>query len=101
MNEQTTNDLKTNNLTKYRTEVVELIRLCNLSRMPEKIGEFIEQGVSVEQAREVLMELLAERTKKTEIISTIPQNSGEELMMQVAKSRRHLKYITKGEKQNE
>ncbi|WP_264688349.1 S49 family peptidase [Wolbachia endosymbiont (group A) of Sympetrum striolatum] len=101
MNEQTTNDLETDNLTKYRTEVLELIRLCNISKMPEKIGEFIEQGVSVEQAREVLMELLAERTKKTEIISTIPQNSGEELMMQVAKSRRHLKYITKGEKQNE
>jgi ClpP class serine protease len=89
MNEQTTTGLKeeTDNLTKYRTEVLELIRLCNLSRMPEKIGEFIEQGVSVEQAREVLMELLAERTKKTEILSAIPQNSGEELMIQVAKSR--------------
>lgn len=88
MNEQTTNDLETDNLTKYRTEVLELIRLCNLSKMQEKIGEFIEQSVSVEQAREVLMELLAERTKKTEILSAIPQNLGEELMMQVAKSRR-------------
>ncbi len=88
MNEQTTTDLETDNLTKYRNEVLELIRLCNLSRMPEKIGEFIEQGVSVEQAREVLMELLAERTKKTEILSAIPQNSGEELMIQVARSRR-------------
>ncbi|WP_264686238.1 S49 family peptidase [Wolbachia endosymbiont (group B) of Polyommatus icarus] len=87
MNEQTTNDLETDNLTKYRTEVLELIRLCNLSKVPEKIEEFIEQGVSVEQAREVLMELLAERTKKTEILSAIPQNSGEELMMQVAKAR--------------
>ncbi|MBR9984215.1 MAG: S49 family peptidase [Wolbachia endosymbiont of Homalodisca vitripennis] len=89
MNEQTTNNVKeeTDNLTKYRSEVVELIRLCNLSRMPEKIGEFIEQGVSIEKAREVLMELLAERTKKTEILSAIPQNSGEELMIQVAKSR--------------
>ncbi len=89
MNEQTTNNVKeeTDNLTKYRSEVLELIRLCNLSKMPEKIGEFIEQSVSVEQAREVLMELLAERAKKTEILSAIPQNSGEELMMQVAKSR--------------
>ncbi|WP_264376242.1 MULTISPECIES: S49 family peptidase [unclassified Wolbachia] len=87
MNEQTTNDLETDNLTKYRSEVLELIRLCNLSKMPEKIGEFIEESVSVEQAREVLMELLAERTKKTEILSAIPQNSGEELMMQVAKAR--------------
>ncbi len=89
MNEQTTNNVKeeTDNLTKYRSEVLELIRLCNLSKMPEKIGEFIEQSVSVEQAREVLMELPAERAKKTEILSAIPQNSGEELMMQVAKSR--------------
>lgn len=92
MNKQTTtdleiDDLETDNLTKYRTEIVELIRLCNLSRMPEKIGEFIEQGVSIEQAREVLMELLAERTKKTEILSAIPQNSQEDLMTQVAKSR--------------
>jgi len=87
MNEQTRTDLETDNLTKYRNEVLELMRLCNLSRMPEKIGEFIEQSVSVEQAREVLMELLAERTKKTEILSAIPQNSGEELMMQIAKSR--------------
>ncbi|WP_265030429.1 S49 family peptidase [Wolbachia endosymbiont (group B) of Athalia cordata] len=88
MNEQTTTDLETDNLTKYRNEVLELIRLCNLSRMPEKIGEFIEQSVSVEQAREVLMELLAERTKKTEILSAIPQNSGEDLTIQVARSRR-------------
>lgn len=90
MSERTTPDLETDNLTnkvKYRTEVLELIRLCNLSRMPEKIGEFIEQGVSIEQAREVLMELLAERTTKAEIFSALPQNSGEELMMQVAKSR--------------
>lgn len=92
MNEQTTTDLKeeTDNLTnkiKYRTEVLELIRLCNISKMPEKVKEFIEQGVSVEQAREVLMELLAERTKKTEILSTIPQNTPEDLMMQVARTR--------------
>ncbi|WP_264331202.1 S49 family peptidase [Wolbachia endosymbiont (group B) of Erebia ligea] len=70
-----------------RREILEIIRLCNVSKMPEKIGEFIEQSVSVEQAREVLMELLAERTKKTEILSAISQNSGEDLMTQVAKSR--------------
>ncbi|WP_353286462.1 S49 family peptidase [Wolbachia endosymbiont (group A) of Crataerina pallida] len=71
-----------------RREVLEIIRLCNVSKMPEKIGEFIEQSVSVEQAREVLMELLAERTKKTEILSAVPQNSQEDLMTQVARSRR-------------
>lgn len=70
-----------------RREILEIIRLCNVSKMPEKIGEFIEQSVSVEQAREVLMELLAERTKKTEILSAVPQNSQEDLMTQVARSR--------------
>ncbi|MBC6685697.1 S49 family peptidase [Wolbachia pipientis] len=70
-----------------RKEVLEVIRLCNLSKMPEKIGEFIEQGVNAKQAQEILMSILAERTKKTEILSTIPQNTPEDLMMQVAKSR--------------
>ncbi|WP_143689024.1 S49 family peptidase [Wolbachia endosymbiont of Nilaparvata lugens] len=90
MNEQTITDLKeeTNNLTKYRTEVLELIRLCNISKMPEKIGEFIEQNVSSKQAQEILMSILAERTMKTEILSTLPQNSSEDLMIQVARSRR-------------
>ncbi|WP_341823847.1 S49 family peptidase [Wolbachia endosymbiont (group A) of Agelastica alni] len=83
----TTNELTEEGYENCRREILEIIRLCNVSKMPEKIGEFIEQGVSVEQAREVLMELLAERTKKTEILSAIPQNSGEELMMQVAKAR--------------
>ncbi|MFP3020225.1 S49 family peptidase [Wolbachia endosymbiont (group A) of Pogonocherus hispidulus] len=70
-----------------RKEVLEVIRLCNLSKMPEKIGEFIEQDVNAKQAQEILMSILAERTKKTEILSTIPQSSSEDLMMQVAKSR--------------
>ncbi len=70
-----------------RREILEIIRLCNVSKMPEKIGEFIEQSVSVEQAREVLMELLAERTTKDKIFSTLPQNSSEDLMIQVAKAR--------------
>ncbi|WP_264686492.1 S49 family peptidase [Wolbachia endosymbiont (group B) of Rhopobota naevana] len=83
----TTNELTEEGYENCRREILEIIRLCNVSKMPEKIGEFIEQGVSIEQAREVLMELLAEQTKKTEILSAIPQNSGEELMMQVAKSR--------------
>ncbi|WP_349966986.1 S49 family peptidase [Wolbachia endosymbiont of Armadillidium arcangelii] len=93
MNEKTTTDLETDNLTNkikndsYRTEVLELIRLCNLSKMPEKIGEFIEQDVNAKQAQEILMSILAERTKKTEILSTIPQNTPEDLMMQVARTR--------------
>ncbi|WP_333023972.1 S49 family peptidase [Wolbachia endosymbiont of Pentidionis agamae] len=68
-----------------RTEILELIRLCNLSRMPEKITEFIEQGVSNKQAQEILMSILAERTMKTEILSTLPQS--EDFVMQAAKAR--------------
>lgn len=83
----TTNELTEEGYENCRREILEIIRLCNISKMPEKIGEFIEQSVSVEQAREVLMELLAERTKKTEILSAISQNSGEDLMIQVARSR--------------
>ncbi|WP_253302200.1 MULTISPECIES: S49 family peptidase [unclassified Wolbachia] len=72
-----------------RREILEIIRLCNLSKMPEKIGEFIEQNVNAKQAQEILMSILAERTKKTEILSTIPQSSSEDLMMQVAKTRQN------------
>ncbi|WP_233641142.1 hypothetical protein [Wolbachia endosymbiont of Drosophila innubila] len=35
--------------------------------MPEKIGEFIEQDVNANK-QEILMSILAERTKKTEIL---------------------------------
>jgi signal peptide peptidase SppA len=72
---------------KYRTKVLEIARLCNLSKMPEKLLEFVEQGTSTEEAREILMSTLAERTMKTEILSTLPQGSSENLMMQAAKSR--------------
>ncbi|WP_265014740.1 S49 family peptidase [Wolbachia endosymbiont (group B) of Camptogramma bilineatum] len=83
----TTNELTDEGYENCRREILEIIRLCNVSKMPEKIGEFIEQSVSVEQAREVLMELLAERTAKAEIFSALPQNSSEDLMIQVAKAR--------------
>ncbi|NEV49437.1 S49 family peptidase [Wolbachia pipientis] len=72
-----------------RREILEVVRLCNLSKMPEKIGEFIEQDVNAKQAQEILMSILAERTKKTGILSTIPQNTPEDLMMQVAKVRQN------------
>ncbi len=72
-----------------RGEILEIIRLCNLSKMPEKIGEFIEQNVNAKQAQEILMSILAERTKKTEILSTIPQSSPEDLMMEVVKARQN------------
>ncbi|WP_339045280.1 S49 family peptidase [Candidatus Mesenet endosymbiont of Agriotes lineatus] len=71
----------------YRTEVLELVRLCNLSRMPEKLGEFIEQNISAVEAREILMTTLAQQATKTEILSTLQTNVQEDLVIQVAKSR--------------
>ncbi|WP_250294708.1 S49 family peptidase [Wolbachia endosymbiont of Oedothorax gibbosus] len=72
-----------------RGEILEIIRLCNLSKMPEKIGEFIKQEMNPKQVQEVLMSILAKQTEKTEILSTIPQNTPEDLMMQVAKARQN------------
>ncbi|NSX83703.1 S49 family peptidase [Wolbachia endosymbiont of Atemnus politus] len=74
---------------KCHNEVLEIIRLCNLSKMPEKIEEFIKQEMNPKQVQEVLMSILAKQTEKTEILSTIPQNSAEDLMMQVAKARQN------------
>lgn len=100
MNEQTTatkaetinpNDLieqgKHIGYEKCSAEVLEIIRLCNLSKMPEKITEFIEQKASVEQVRESLMSIILERTMNTEILSTLPQDSPESLVMKAAKAR--------------
>ncbi|MDN5248207.1 MAG: S49 family peptidase [Wolbachia endosymbiont of Tyrophagus putrescentiae] len=75
---------------KYRAKVSEIAHLCRASHMPEKLLEFVEQGVSVEQAREILMSILAERTMKAEILSTLPQNSSEDLVIQAAKARAKL-----------
>ena len=60
--------------------------------MPEKLGDFIEHNIPVNEAREQLMQLLADRTG-TEILSTVileptPQ---ENPVIQAAKARSHMK----------
>ncbi|WP_339048067.1 S49 family peptidase [Candidatus Mesenet endosymbiont of Phosphuga atrata] len=70
-----------------RNEILEMIRLCNLSRMPERLGEFIEQNISAVEAREILMTTLAQQATKTEILSTLQTDVQEDLVIQVAKSR--------------
>ncbi|MDG7056612.1 MAG: S49 family peptidase [Wolbachia endosymbiont of Penenirmus auritus] len=72
---------------KCHSEILEIIGLCKLSKMPEKIEEFIKQEMNPKQVKEVLMSILTKQTEKTEILSAIPQNSVEDLMMQVARSR--------------
>ena len=72
----------------YHAEALEIFRLCKLSKMPEKLGDFIEKNIPVNEAREQLMQLLADRTG-TEILSTVsleptPQ---ENPVIQAAKAR--------------
>jgi signal peptide peptidase SppA len=76
----------------YQAETLELFRLCKLSKMPEKLGDFLEQNIPVNEAREQLMQLLADRTS-LEILSTVsfeptPQ---ENPVIQAAKARSHMK----------
>lgn len=85
--DKTMTEQKAQTIEKYRAEVLEIGRLCNISKMPEKLLEFVEQGISVEQAREILISTLAERTTKAEIFSALPQDSSENLMMKAAKAR--------------
>ena len=76
----------------YQTEALELFRLCKLSKMPEKLGDFIEQNIPVNEAREHLMQLLADRTG-LEILSTVSleQTPQENPVIQAAKARSHMK----------
>ena len=76
----------------YHAEALEIFRLCKLSKMPEKLGDFLEQNIPVNEAREQLMQLLADRTG-LEILSTVsleptPQ---ENPVIQAAKARSHMK----------
>ena len=43
----------------YRKKVMELDRICTMANMPQKLGYFVEQDMSVEEVREELMQLLA------------------------------------------
>jgi signal peptide peptidase SppA len=57
------------NPTSYKAEIVEIAKLCKLAKMPEKLAEFVESGISVEEARDSLMKALASKTE--DIRSTI------------------------------
>jgi signal peptide peptidase SppA len=56
----------------FRTDMAEISRLCRLAKMPEKLAEFVESGVSIDEARDSLMKALASKTE--EIRSTISAN---------------------------
>lgn len=71
----------------YAKELQELVRLCKVAKMPEKVSDCIEQTMSLEEAREHLMAVLAERSKP-EIMSTItPEGPSVNAMIEAAKQR--------------
>lgn len=80
-----TDELLAKGRSEYHAEALEIFRLCKLSKMPEKLGDFIEQNISIDNAREQLMELLA--NKSANIINTLDTNQ-ENPVIQAAKARR-------------
>lgn len=50
----------------YRAEILEITRLCKLAHMEDKISEFIEQEMSVEQVKDALLTAMS---AKEEILS--------------------------------
>jgi signal peptide peptidase SppA len=56
----------------FRADLAEIAKLCKLAKMPEKLAEFVESGVSIDEARDSLMKALASKTE--EIRSTISAN---------------------------
>jgi signal peptide peptidase SppA len=71
----------------FRTDLAEISRLCKLAKMPEKLAEFVESGISVEEARDSLMRALASKTE--DIRSTINTNTmpAESPVVAAAKAR--------------
>ena len=61
-----------------KAEITELSKACDIAGMPEKLGDFIEKGYSVEQAKDELMRLMASKGEQPEIHSqTTPAASAE------------------------
>lgn len=73
----------------YKAEIAEIARLCKLAKMPEKLAEFIESGISVADARDSLMKALASKTD--DIRSTISSTAKitESPVVAAALSRKH------------
>jgi ClpP class serine protease len=71
----------------FRTDVAEISRLCKLAKMPEKLAEFVESGISIDEARDSLMRALASKTE--DIRSTISTNTmpAESPVVAAAKAR--------------
>jgi signal peptide peptidase SppA len=71
----------------FRSEISEIAKLCKLAKMPEKLAEFVESGVSVEEAREALMKALAGKTEDILSAVSMSQKPPESPVVAAAKAR--------------
>ena len=62
---------KSNEVEKYKTEVLEITKLCKLAHAENKISEFIEHGLNAEQVKEKLLASVS--NTQHEIVSAIYQ----------------------------
>lgn len=72
--EKMTEDIKkaeSNEVEKYKAEVLEITKLCKLAHAENKIAEFIEHGLSAEQVKEKLLASVS--NTQHEIVSAIYQ----------------------------
>ena len=73
----------------YRDEVLELVRLCKLAKVPHKLAEFIEQDVRPDAARDYLLSHLAEQQQQQNIMNIDAPQQGETTnpLIDIAKGR--------------
>jgi signal peptide peptidase SppA len=71
----------------YRSEISEIAKLCKLAKMPEKLTDFVEAGVSVEEARDALMKALASKTEDLTSAVLPRQMAAESPVVTAAKAR--------------
>ena len=77
-----------NEVEKYRTEVLEIAKLCKLAKAENKIAKFIMDGATPDQVKEQLLAMQSQNESK-EIISAIYQKEAtqENPVLAAAKSR--------------
>ena len=75
-----------------RAEITAISKACEIAGMPEKLGAFIEQGLSADQAKDELMKLMAAKNNQQPEIhtQTLPaklSESEESPVVKAAKAR--------------
>ena len=84
---ETTPDLRAEGRVQCLKELQEIIRLCRIAHMPEKVAECIEKEMTIEGAREHLMAIMAEKSNPEIISSVGPETHMTNPMIEAAKQR--------------